>query len=423
MNTKIIYSIIFILSIGFSNINAGNNYTNPDTLTMGQGYANDLFYSMETGLVASIERAGWDIAFYTSAFSAGIIINEGNSVDLFAYPNGDTSSWNNMDTTGLNTWTHLVNSNEYWEDGAFNRNAKGHPDYGWGVYNSVTHGVVGDSLFIIDVPTVGFKKLWIVEKVSVQNTYYIKYANIDGSDEQTVEIDVKPYTDKNFIYFSLLTNEVIDREPMDNWDLLFTKYFDFTPDNEGNMVEYLVTGATSNVNRFAGKFYPVSNEFDDWSAKPFDSLKNVVGYNWKTFDMASFQWQIEDSTVFFVKTEVGDVYKLMFDFWEGSATGVFGLTTNMVSAAFINDKKETPSLLNVYPNPANNWLNISFNTDIAVEGKLIITEISGRTVYGQTVGNSDNPTLRIETSGFLPGMYFVIFNNGNLKESANFIVR
>jgi len=44
---------------------------------MGPGYANDIYYSMDEGQIANIPRAGWDIAFYTCAISAGIIINEG----------------------------------------------------------------------------------------------------------------------------------------------------------------------------------------------------------------------------------------------------------------------------------------------------------------------------------------------------------
>jgi len=69
------------------------------------------------------------------------------------------------------------------------RNATGHPDYGWGVYNTVTHNVTGDSIYVIKVGN-ELKKLWIIKKVSINNIYHIRYANLDGSNEQIIELDI-----------------------------------------------------------------------------------------------------------------------------------------------------------------------------------------------------------------------------------------
>ncbi len=137
-----------------------------DTLVMGPGYADDIYYSFDNGEVSKVARGDWDIAFYTPRFSAGIIVNEGNGVQLFSYPNGDTSAWSAIDTSGMASWSPMHNSPESWEEGAFNAHASGHPDYGWGVYNSVDHYVYGDSLFVIATPS-GMKKLRIIVKKSV----------------------------------------------------------------------------------------------------------------------------------------------------------------------------------------------------------------------------------------------------------------
>jgi len=422
MNIKYIH-IIVIFSFLSLNINAqSRNYTS-DTLSMGPGYANDLFYSMSNGLISSEPRSGWELAFYTNAFSAGIIINEGVGVELYTYPNGDTSNWTSIDTTGISNWKRISNSPEYWEDGAFNRNALGHPDYGWGVYNMVTHGVTGDSLYIINVPALGMKKLWIVNKMSVDNIYNIKFADLDGSNEEVVALDIKPFADKNFAYYSMETNELKDREPAEEWDILFTKYIDLTYDNEGNPVEYLVTGATSNVDRYASKYNSVSDDYEDWSAKPFDSLKNVIGYNWKSFDMGIFQWTIEDSTAFFVMNDADDVYKLVFTFWEGSGSGVFGLSKELISVSFLNDELESSTSLELYPNPATDWVNIKLDTDVSQEGELVITDISGRVVYKETVRYNSNANVRVETANLTKGLYLVIFNSSEHRKSAKFIVR
>ena len=387
-----------------------------ENLSLEPGYTNDIFYSLTDGEVSNISRAGWDIAFYTNAFSAGIIINEGAGVSLYNYPNGDTAAWANFDTTNMSSWTPLYNSNEYWEDGAFNRAALGHPDYGWGIYNAITHGLTGDSLYLINSPEAGLKKLWIVDKVSVDDIYHIKYADIDGSNEQTVELDLKPYTAKNFAYYSLVTNELIDREPEADWDIMFTKYMDLTPDNEGNMVPYLVTGATSNINRYANKFYPVADDYNDWSAQPFDSLKNVIGYNWKSFDMGSFQWVVEDSTTFFMMNTAGDVYKIVFTAWEGSTTGAFSFDKEMVHASSVFENNDNNIQLNVYPNPASQFINIK--SDIT-EGNIILTDIQGREVMQfELIENTS-----IDISQLPKGLYFVNIIGENLKGSTKFIVK
>ncbi|MEZ5083046.1 MAG: hypothetical protein R2750_06320 [Bacteroidales bacterium] len=216
-----------------------------DSVEMGPGYANDIYYSMQDGFISSVDRKNWDLGFYTSAWSAGIIINDGNGAELYLYPNADTSGWMSVDTTGLSTWTVLYNSVDDCEMGAFNINEKGHPDYGWGVYNTINHDVVGDSLYIIKLMNGSdamYKKLWIERKISIQNTYIFKYADLDGSNEHQETLVATPYTSKNFIYYSLQTNEVLDREPnSDSWDILFTKYNTIL--EEGS--PYIVTGVVT----------------------------------------------------------------------------------------------------------------------------------------------------------------------------------
>ena len=419
MKSRFIYILVVLFSFSFLSTFAENSAYTSDTLTMSPGYANDIFYSMSSGQVESVPRAGWDIAFYTASFSAGIIINEGNGVDLYTYPNGDTSAWAHVDTVGMSSWNKLINNSEDWENGAFNRNATGHPNYGWGVYNSVTHDVIGDSIYIIMLPDAGLKKIWIVKKISVNNMYVVKYANIDGTNEHTVELDIKPYIDKNFIYYSLVSNELIDREPSESWDILFTKYYDVTYDSEGNPVDYLVTGATSNVNRDASKFYPVSDNFTDWASRPFETLKNVVGYNWKSFDMVTFSWVIEDSTAFFVKDDVGDVYKLVFTYWQGATTGIFALNKEKVSLSSVDYNSDKQELMTLYPNPASSKINISLAKSVGVV-KLNIINLEGRIIYNTT---TDSLVTSINTSEFKPGLYFITIIGDNYRETQKIVIQ
>ena len=411
-------SIIAIVAIiSFNNLEVFS--TNPDTLSMNPGYASDIFYSMSQGEVLNTPRSGWEMAFYTSAFSAGIIINDGSGVELYAYPNGDTSAWASMDTTGLSSWSPLYNSPTDWEDGAFNRLAQGHPDYGWGVYNMITHNIVGDSLYVIKTEDGSFKKLWIVDKMSADNIYNIRFADLDGANQVDQSIDVKPFISKNFIYYSITNDELLDREPSESWDILFTKYIDLTPTSNGELVEYLVTGVTSNVGLHANKFTGVGPNYDDWISKPFDSLKNTIGYDWKSFDMQAFSWVVDDSIAFFIRNGNDDVYKLVFTYWQGSSTGVFAMNKSIVSSSSIQDDFITMNNLTIYPNPSVGYVNIKVANNDNFNGQVVLTDISGRMVYESEI----NGNHQINTSGFNTGMYFITVSNSQLKETSRLIVK
>ncbi len=398
-----------------------------ETLSMGPGYANDLYYSFENGTIEEIARNNWDIAFYTPKFSAGILVNGGKGAYLYTYPTGDTSDWTAIDTSGIDeTWKPIYNSPTVWEDGAFNVNATGHPDYGWGTYNMATHNLTGDSIYIIKIPfgeNYIYKKLWIVGKQSLANIYTIRYADLDGANEMTEAIEVAPYENKRFYYYSLTSNEGLDREPeSDTWDILFTKYMDLTEDNEGNWVPYLVTGATSNVDLYANKFYPVADDFNNWFEMPFDSAKNVIGYNWKSFDMGTFTWQIADSTAFFVQNYAGDVYKLTFESWEGSTTGNFVINKSLVSIASVDDLNTETVKLTAYPNPASSVVNIMISEE-APYNSMIIMNQSGQIVYQSDVTQIDlRNGYRIDLNGFSKGLYVIQLNGNNIQINQKLLV-
>jgi len=421
---KSILTIIILISCMSAIQLFGQNKNTDESLSMGPGYANDIFYSFENGTVKEVIRSNWDIAFYTPKFSAGVMINEGNGVTLYTYPAGDTAAWASVDTTGMASWQPVYNSPDLWEDGAFNVNATGHPDYGWGTYNMATHNLTGDSIYIIQLADGSFKKLWIVGKQSLANIYTIRYANLDGTSEMNEAIEIEPYESKRFYYYSLENNEELDREPAsDSWDILFTKYMDLTEDNEGNWVPYLVTGATSNVDIGANEFYPVADDFLNWFDMPLDSAKNVVGYDWKSFDMGTFSWEIADSTAFFVQNYTGDVYKLTFESWEGSSTGNFVINTSLVSLASVDDVKMETIKVMAYPNPATSFVNIISTEEISYKSILVMNQ-SGQIVYRANMSGIDlRNGHKIDLDGYAKGMYIIQLNGNNIQTNQKLLVR
>ncbi len=151
MKTYTLIALILTLSFTVSGqaFKSAGDVAVLDSVVMGPGYANDIYYSFEDGVVASVPRANWDIGFHTTLWTAAIITNGAAGVNLYTYPNSDTTGWSAVDTAGLGFWPILYDSEELWEDGAFTRNATGHPDYGWGKYNPITHDVVGDSIYLL----------------------------------------------------------------------------------------------------------------------------------------------------------------------------------------------------------------------------------------------------------------------------------
>ena len=55
----------------------------PVALSMAPGYANELYYSLEDGLIKAEPANNWDLAFATDAFDASIMINEARGVAVF----------------------------------------------------------------------------------------------------------------------------------------------------------------------------------------------------------------------------------------------------------------------------------------------------------------------------------------------------
>jgi hypothetical protein len=377
-----------------------------DSITMGAGYANDIYYSFQDGEVSSVARANWDIAFYTLTWSAGIMTNDGIGVELYLYPTDDTSGWNAVDTAGLSTWPVLYNSTTDWEIGAFNRNELGHPDYGWGVYNTITHNVVGDSIYILKLANGSFKKFQVIEKISIQNDYYFRFANLDGTGEVNEMVDCSGYEDKNFVYYSLTEEAILDREPLsESWDILFTKYMG---ELEGG-IPYPVTGALNNLTIPANRFDQVGPDFEDYTAAPMDTARSPIGHDWKYFDMNTFSYVVEDSIAFFVMDHQKDVYKLVFSVFD-YAVGKVVFTKTKVHTSAIDEISPDLSFA-IYPNPANEEIHICLDGSDAWE-EMSISDLSGKVIYSKNI--RQQKTISIPAEHFDPGFYLVkVKKNGS----------
>ena len=394
---KFLFTLLFACSLYFINAQTIN-----DSVTLGAGYANQIWYSLENDEQGTALNSEWDLAFSTAGQGANILINSAIGTKLWAYPSSDTSGWTTVDTTGITTWTLLYNSDTSWNEGAFRQNMSSNPyDLGWGIYDPITHFVVGDSLFVIKLSDNSYKKLWIQQLAS--GTYTFRYANLDGANDNVVSLVKTDYTNKNFGYYSLQTNTAFNREPISaEWDLLFTKYTAFIPNPYG------VTGVLCNKEVTIAEARPVdviTISHDDY---PYTTPMNTVGYDWKSF---AGTWTIEDSSAYFVKGLSGNIWKIIFTGFGGSADGKFKFTKELVSGVGLKEiANDKIGELSVYPNPSNgNSFTVLYELNQPASNvELSIIDALGREIYATTTENGIG-FYQLELNGInlKPGMHFI----------------
>lgn len=309
------------------------------TLEQGANYANDVFFSLENGVVATVEAGNWDLAFdVTSPFSNGIRVNDGNGRELAVYPTG--TDWAAVDTTGFSEWPRAYNGLDAWMNGAFNVGTTSDPsDFGWGTYSGPPlHQVVGDSIYVLAFPDGSARKLRI--DLLDMGAWTFTHAALDGSDEQTVTMNMADYPDRLFAYYSF-SEGWIDREPaVDTWDFVLARYVG--PTVYGM---FPTTGVLLNSGRMASVAAGAAPVLADFPVG--EAPLSLIGNGWK--ELVEWSWELVPDLSYFVESAGGDIYHMAFTSFEGSATGVTTLNAEVVSGMDVAERAVQPLL--AYPNP------------------------------------------------------------------------
>jgi hypothetical protein len=372
MRNSILTGLLFVSFLLIGNLSAQV----ADQVTLGQGYTEQSFYSLQDGEVSNLSNTDWDIAFLTEGFNSSILINDNLSTALYLYSN-EVSDWTNVDTTGI-TWNNLRNSEVNWKKGAFTQiqNTANPFDYGWGQYaGPPTHIVSGNKIFILELGNGSFKKV-IIESLDF-GVYTFKYADLDGSNEVTETVNNADFANKNFWYYSIQNEEVIDREPAtENWDITFTTYSSEVAPG----FNYLVVGALQNLGVSASQASGVAVEEANWSDYPMAEEMNILGSDWKYFDMDNFVYVIEEDLSYFVQDIEGNVWQVVFTGFGGSATGSIEFTKELISVTGLDES----SLIDfsVFPNPSNGRLDVilpiemdqAYYTVVDAQGRAILSD-------------------------------------------------
>lgn len=378
---------LILCALGISSFAFGQT---SDMVSLGNGYANDCYYSFENDEQANLSATNWDLALEIGSMNVGIRLNE-RRANLWVYP-GSINDWATLDSTGHSSWTQLRNSYEDWSEGAFNDIATG-ATYGWGEYTGgPNHNVEGTKIFLIELSDGSYRKLKI-DLTSMSSIYNVTHEKLDNTDQVVEVIAKSTYTGKNFVYYDIETTTILDREPTSvDWDVVFTNYIY----NLGGGYYGGTTGALHNKNTTTSEVsgVPTSTSTPDVYTEEI----NTVGYDWKTY--AGGNYTIDADLSYFVKTSVGDVWKLIFTDFEGNSTGNIHFTKEKVETAGIAIYEGAN--ISVYPNPANDILTISTTQKIQ---SLSIVDLSGQVVKEvNTIGFS---STQVSTKDLKNGAYFV----------------
>ncbi len=264
-----------------------------DSVVLGEGNANMSFYSLANGELGQVPLADWHIALDVRPMGATARINGGLGLNL--YPYGSLAEWDNVDLTTWLPGDPYRNQQTDWSFGAFSQGGDGMFDFGWGVYDVVTHVVTSDVMYLVQLPDETWKKVALLSLSS--GVYDLQFANLDGTDFFNVSVNKADYDGQLFAYCNLLTGTVEDLEPAEPWDIAFFTY----QDEVAPGTYYPVTGGLIHPNVTVQQTEGLADPFLDGSYS-FDSFSfetNAIGHDWKTF-VPGQGYSIEAERCYFV---------------------------------------------------------------------------------------------------------------------------
>ncbi|MCG8573659.1 MAG: T9SS type A sorting domain-containing protein, partial [Flavobacteriales bacterium] len=359
-----------------------------------------------------------------------------------------------LDISGIESWPELHNSVLEWEGGAFSVSIDpSNPyDLSWGVYNPDDHNVYGDSLYIVQfpAPSLEYKQFFLEELVN--GMFKFHYADIDGSNAQTIIVDKDDFEGKNFGHFSFYYEDVNhDIEPATaDWDIVFTRY-------NRPVDHYGVAGVLSNKHVLVAEVAEMDTNLVVPADLEYSEEINTIGYDWKYFGASGFE--VEEDRSYYLIDETEDTAVVIFHEFSGSGGGgickftvngemkTIEMGTGYVDRVFYSlqdgivhtsdrngwdlafdgtsfgtnvrtneeigirlwiyphaDKgiwntaakldENATNTVNVFPNPSRNNLNIQTNFDSAFRVELF-NEL-GQLVMGQEVANGNQTQLNIQ---------------------------
>lgn len=279
-------------------------------------YADQTYFNLFDIIVVSHNNfADWDLGFETTPNGYHIILN----TSRFMYA-GVTNSTNFSLVT-----TNIADTMIY-------DRSSGHPDStaigDWADFSDPLNPVFPKKVYIIDRGidesgnSFGYKKI-VFEKLE-DDIYYIRFANLDNSDEHTFEIPKNAAV--NFVQFSFNGGGNLNTQQpgKELWDLNLTKYSTILFDNANNNkpTPYLVRGVLINKGVTVAKdtITPYKSiSLNNISGYTFSNKQDAIGYNWKSYINGNYI--VKPHYSYIIKDRNNNYYKLRFTGFNNTIIG------------------------------------------------------------------------------------------------------
>jgi Secretion system C-terminal sorting domain len=421
-----------ILALVIFAINSNAQTWVKDSLVMGSGQPNDVYYHLGTGLVKTESNQNWVLALSNQGGTkAGVFTNTRNGI-LCYNPHKPISAWSTI--TLADTVQQQYNQDTCWYIGALNANADGSPfDYGWGTYaGGPSHNVVGDSIYIIKQGT-NFLKMRIDSLGGFTKNWTITVEAIGAPiPAQTLTFSAgTKFANSNFIYINVVQAPppnffaIVDtmREPANNtWDFVATKYRKLlvTPPMPQNYTGILTNGKVKSVQVNS---VPVDVTATNYATATYTPVINNIGADWKFFNGTSYD--MDDTTnSYLIQSNDGSFYQIRF------RADAYAIATPLIrfekrkvgSPVAINQINNIATSFGVYPNPAAADVMISLESKEATAAQIIITNVQGKTLFTQKANiNQGLNAYNIPTAQLPAGNYIISIKGKQLSASQLFV--
>jgi len=399
-----------------------------DTVVMGPGYANEVFYNVATGVKTKSIMNKWHIAHTSNTRDNCIKANHANGsqafVKVFAYPKGDNSAYASFDTTGWSTWKSFTNDVHKHELGAFNQsvNSANPWDFSWGTYNSGTHIITGDSLFMVVVnngtSTDYIKFMPIAQYPNGDFTF--RYDIVGGTKSSTV-IDTLKQSDANggaYKYFNFTTKSLSVEPNGGDWDLNFTRYYESTF-NGSTYVPYGVMGVQSKRGTLVSKIENtlwddlkangqlfIDSSRDTTGGNGFQNDLSRIGSKWKTFNGQSYDMVADLNYI--IEKKVGS----SFEYWAIQFTGFVGssagrIILNRTKLGAVTSVNNLSNNVSIFPIPATNNIYVKPLTGAKIQ-TITLRSMDGRLIRSANSNNFNvSDAAQLSIADMSAGQYII----------------
>jgi hypothetical protein len=284
-----------------------------EAIELTKDYRYQVYFDLGSGVVVSTNlKKDWDLGFECSPGGWHIILNTSNfmvaaatsltdfnlQIDTVGYKWKFDVSSGNLDSTAIGKWIEFLPTDS----------AKSY----------------SNEVYVIDRGYDELGNLRGLKKIVFQglenDTYTFRYANLDGTAENTFTVVKDPAVNYVFFSFDEGGKQVLLEPPKYDWHLLFTQYTTLLFTDEGDPYPYLVTGVLSNPSTTV----VAQDTLYDFSSISLDIVDNLlysknqdeIGYDWKDIvgDVSSgnVSYVIVEGLNYVIRDREGFYYKLRF---------------------------------------------------------------------------------------------------------------